>query len=171
MMILRGIHVFCENSSRHPPFAPVAGNSSNLCNILHVSGPAKVLWATEWWFSLNSTILGHFHGIHQKSMIPMRNHLNGCFAWTKRKALLYKAYFSGISTIWLPFSPNPTHLLIFSWKLPKIGDFRGLGRKVPTLGARGWKYYQFGTVIACPNAMAAPGTTFHPKTPKSQCFS
>ena len=39
--------------------------------------------------------------------------------------------------------------------------FRGLGRKMPISGGKWWNYYQFGTVIACPNAMAAPGTILH----------
>ena len=52
-----------------------------------------------------------------------------------------------------------------------MGDFRGLGRKVPISDVNGWNHYWFGTVIACPNAMAAPGTTFHPKTQKSPYFT
>ena len=46
----------------------------------------------------------------------------------------------------------------------KWGTF-GVGEENTYCSRKWWKYYQFGTVIACPNAMAAPGTTLHPKTP------
>jgi hypothetical protein len=49
-------------------------------------------------------------------------------------------------------------------------DFGVLGRPNPILGARGWKYHQFGTVIACPNAMAAKEPSFPPETPKVASF-
>ena len=38
-------------------------------------------------------------------------------------------------------------------------------------GGKWCECYQFGAVIACPNAMAAPGTIFDPEAPKNQHFS
>ena len=104
-------------------------------------------------------------------MVSMKNHLNVCFAWTTHETLLCKAYFHGIFTPGLPFSPNSTNFMSFSWKHTKMVVFRGLGRKMPISGGKWCEYHQFGAVIACPNAMAAPGTILHPETPKNHHFN
>ena len=49
--------------------------------------------------------------------------------------------------------------------------FRGWGREMPISGCKWWKCYQFGIVIACPNAMAAPGTILHPETQKTSVLA
>ena len=113
----------------------------------------------------------YFSRIPLKSWFPWKLTLKLCFAWTTHESLPYKAYFHGIFTFGLPFSPNSTHFMPFSWKSPKMVVFRGLERKMTISGGKGCEYYQFGAVIVCPNAMAAPGTILHPETPTNQHFS
>ena len=85
--------------------------------------------------------------------------------------VILRGRFGGIPLNSTFISPYSTHFRSFPWKSPKIEEFTVLGRQTPILGARGWKYHTFGTVIACPNAMAAKEPTITPETPKIPYFS
>ncbi len=47
----------------------------------------------------------------------------------------------------------------------------GVWEKMTTSGGKWCEYYKFGAVLACLNAVAAPGTILHLETPKKQHFS